>query len=154
MVWDAHAALGLDMWVTAPPSADAGLPAVRRQYSDATGHAPPLREDAMLFWQSRNRYKSTAIALSVADQYEQLKLPIGVLVIWTTRTRNRTVISDPTPLATHSCAANEDGVELQGGHATAPGAAGPAAGGDEGLPRAAPPRDSAPPGTVLGAQEN
>ena len=40
-----------------------------------------LREDAMLFWQSRNRYKSTDIALSVADRYQQLGLPVGVLVI-------------------------------------------------------------------------
>ena len=58
-----------------------GHAAVYRQYADATGHAPPLREDAMLFWQSRNRYKSTDIALAVADRYQQLGLPVGVLVI-------------------------------------------------------------------------
>ena len=31
--------------------------------------------------QSRNRYKSSAIALSVAQRYADLKLPVGVLVI-------------------------------------------------------------------------
>ena len=55
--------------------------AIYKQYADATGHAPPLRHDAMLFWQSRNRYKSSAIALAVADRYKQLELPVGVLVI-------------------------------------------------------------------------
>ena len=35
----------------------------------------------MLFWQSRNRYKSTAIALEVAEKYSELELPVGVLVI-------------------------------------------------------------------------
>jgi hypothetical protein len=40
-----------------------------------------LREEAMIFWQSRNRYKSTAIALAVADRYQQLELPVGVLVV-------------------------------------------------------------------------
>ena len=51
------------------------------QYADATGHAPPLREDAMLFWQSRTRYKSTDIAPNVARRYAQLDLPVGMLVI-------------------------------------------------------------------------
>jgi alpha-glucosidase (family GH31 glycosyl hydrolase) len=35
----------------------------------------------MIFWQSRNRYKSSAIALSVAERYQQLALPLGVLVV-------------------------------------------------------------------------
>jgi len=83
MDWRSDAALALDFWVTglpagAPPS-DAGP--IYRQYADATGHAPPLREDAMIFWQSRLRYKSSAIALQVASQYSQLALPVGVLVV-------------------------------------------------------------------------
>merc|ERR1719272_2277140 len=40
-----------------------------------------LRENAMIFWQSRNRYKSSAIALGVAQRYASLRLPVGVLVI-------------------------------------------------------------------------
>jgi len=49
--------------------------------SYATGHSPPLLENAMLFWQSRNRYKSSQIAMSIADKYAALGLPVGVLVI-------------------------------------------------------------------------
>ena len=81
--WASSAALALDFWVTglpagSPPSA-AGP--IYRQYADATGHAPPLREDAMIFWQSRNRYKSSAIAAAVAANYSALGLPVGVLVV-------------------------------------------------------------------------
>ena len=35
----------------------------------------------MRFWQSRNRYRSTEIALAVADRYKARELPVGVLVI-------------------------------------------------------------------------
>lgn len=97
MHWRADATLGLDFWVSAVPAtvtegvmvegATEGAAAVPRaepiyqQYADATGHAPPLREHAMIFWQSRNRYKSSAIAMRVADRYASLGLPLGVLVI-------------------------------------------------------------------------
>ena len=55
--WSAHAALFLDFWITALPrgvAAPDGGP-IYKQYADATGHAPPLRESAFRFWQSRNR---------------------------------------------------------------------------------------------------
>ena len=87
MAWKATAALGLSIWVTALPKSatDAapgtGASSIYSHYADATGHAPMLREDAMIFWQSRNRYKSSAIALSVASKYQSLDLPVGVLVI-------------------------------------------------------------------------
>jgi alpha-D-xyloside xylohydrolase len=84
MHWTAEASLGIDIWITAPPKAtpaNEAVAAIYKQYADATGHAPPLREDAMLFWQSRNRYKSSAIALSIAERYADLKLPVGVIVI-------------------------------------------------------------------------
>jgi len=35
----------------------------------------------MVFWQSRDRYKSSEIALSIAQRYEALGLDVGVLVI-------------------------------------------------------------------------
>ena len=54
---------------------------LHQQYADATGHAPMLREEAMLFWQSRNRYKSSAIAMSIAQKYADRELPVGVLVV-------------------------------------------------------------------------
>ena len=85
MSWQATASLGLSIWVTTLPSSPESPPhpaaPIYKQYADATGHAPPLREDAMIFWQSRNRYKSTEIALSVANRYKSLDLPVGVLVI-------------------------------------------------------------------------
>lgn len=84
MTWSGSAVLGLDFWVTASSSSSSSSathPSIYQQYADATGHAPLLREDAMIFWQSRNRYKTTEIALSVAERYASLDLPVGVFVI-------------------------------------------------------------------------
>jgi alpha-D-xyloside xylohydrolase len=83
MSWRSDAALALDFWVTGlPAGASPSSPAsIYHQYADATGHAPPLREDAMIFWQSRLRYKSSAIALQIAEKYKNLQLPVGVLVV-------------------------------------------------------------------------
>merc|ERR1719443_2559163 len=88
--WSQQAALYVDFWVSALPqgvAATGASPApIYKQYADATGHAPPLRESAMAFWQSRNRYKSTDIAVSIAQRYEALGLDVGVLA---TATRAR-----------------------------------------------------------------
>ena len=82
MAWAASSALFLDFWVsTTPAKASHPIAPIYAQYADATGHSPPLRENAMIFWQSRNRYKSSKIALSVAERYAKLNLPVGVLVI-------------------------------------------------------------------------
>ena len=86
MEWTAEATTGLDFWVTGAPKGNTDKAAVARaavyeQYADATGHAPPLREDAMIFWQSRNRYKSSDIVLAVCDRYKALDLPVGVVVV-------------------------------------------------------------------------
>jgi alpha-D-xyloside xylohydrolase len=77
--WRADAVVALDLWITAGDDA----PEIYHSYADATGHAPPLREDAMIFWQSRNRYKSSRIALEVADRYRRLGLAdhVGVVVV-------------------------------------------------------------------------
>ena len=58
MTWTAEADTLLDFWVTALPKGAAATEAapIYSQYADATGHAPALRDDAMIFWQSRNRY--------------------------------------------------------------------------------------------------
>ena len=53
MHWTAEASLGIDIWITAPPKTtpvNQAVAAIYKQYADATGHAPPLREDAMIFW--------------------------------------------------------------------------------------------------------
>ena len=81
MLWKADASLALDLWITASPatsqSPGGSAAAIYEQYADATGHSPMLREDAMIFWQSRNRYKSSAIALDIASRYQALQLPVG-----------------------------------------------------------------------------
>lgn len=61
MNWSSDAVLGLDLWVGGLPATEAvpgaSASSIYSQYASATGHAPALREDAMRFWQSRNRYK-------------------------------------------------------------------------------------------------
>jgi alpha-glucosidase (family GH31 glycosyl hydrolase) len=83
MNWSSVAALGLDFWITGLPSGvnPTSAAPIYTQYADATGHAPLLREDAMIFWQSRNRYKSSAITEAIASNYSSLGLPVGVLVV-------------------------------------------------------------------------
>jgi len=81
--WTFDADVGIDLWVTTLPTGAAATAAepIYSQYADATGHAPMLRDDAMIFWQSRNRYMTSKIALEVAQGYAKLDLPVGVLVI-------------------------------------------------------------------------
>lgn len=82
MAWSSEATMALDLWVTVPPAGSCNGPEpIYTQYADATGHAPLLRDDAQAFWQSRNRYKSSAIALNIAQGYANLSLPVGMLVI-------------------------------------------------------------------------
>jgi alpha-D-xyloside xylohydrolase len=82
MSWQADAAPLLDFWVTtAPKGVTHGAEPIYERYADATGHAPMLREDAMIFWQSRLRYVNSTVALSVAKRYQELDLPVGVLVV-------------------------------------------------------------------------
>ena len=115
MAWRADAALGIDVWLTTVPAGVVGsgdLSAIYKQYADATGHAPALREEAMLFWQSRNRYKSSSIAQSVAQRYAHLKLPVGVLVI---DYKNQRADGDfaPNPACYPSVRALSDGIKAK-----------------------------------------
>ena len=79
--WSQDAALNVDLWVTTNSADNSGPGDIYEHYADATGHSPPLREDAMIFWQSRNRYKSSDIVETVAARYAELDLPVGVLVV-------------------------------------------------------------------------
>ena len=97
--WSSLADTGLDFWVSALPAATATTNAapIYSQYADATGHAPMLREDAMIFWQSRNRYMTSKIAVEVADHYKQLDLPVGVMVIdYKNQVHDGDFLPDPT----------------------------------------------------------
>ena len=82
MHWNATAALYLDFWISGlPAKGGPSIQPLHSQYASVTGYAPPLREEAMLFWQSRNRYKSSSIAIDIATKYKSRNLPVGVLVI-------------------------------------------------------------------------
>jgi len=97
--WSSAADTGLDFWVSALPTGTPTMAAapVYSQYADATGHAPMLREDAMIFWQSRNRYMTSKIAMEVADHYKALDLPVGVLVVdYKNQVHDGDFLPDPT----------------------------------------------------------
>ena len=79
--WTQEAALNIDLWITTTDTASTGPQDIYKHYADATGHAPPMREDAMIFWQSRNRYKSSRVVENVAKRYMELNLPVGVIVV-------------------------------------------------------------------------
>ena len=70
MHWTAEASLGIDLWITAPPKAtpaDQAVAAIYKQYADATGHAPPLREDAMIFWCGHSLSPGLQVSRTIAD---------------------------------------------------------------------------------------
>ena len=53
MEWNAQAAIFLDFWISGLPASPAHpMQPLLTQYADATGHSPPLREKAMIFWQN------------------------------------------------------------------------------------------------------
>ena len=74
MHWNATAALFLDFWFTGVPAAAAtSMAPLHQQYADATGHAPMLRDEAMLFWQSRNRYDAIAASIAPAIVFHRYR---------------------------------------------------------------------------------
>lgn len=54
---------------------------VLRKYCDLTGYAPHFPEWAAGFWQSRLRYESQDVVLSVAREYKEKGIPIAAIVI-------------------------------------------------------------------------
>lgn len=80
-VWSQQAALNVDLWVTTTKARSEGHRDIYEHYADATGHSPSMREDAMSFWQSRNRYKSSDIVESLATRYAGLDVRVGVVVV-------------------------------------------------------------------------
>ncbi|HEX8797409.1 MAG TPA: TIM-barrel domain-containing protein, partial [Terriglobales bacterium] len=57
-----------------------GLDKVIAQYRELTGAAPMFGKWAYGFWQCKNRYKSQAELLGVAQKYRELKIPIDNVV--------------------------------------------------------------------------
>jgi len=82
MHWHMEAAMNLDIWVTALPAGVQHTAApIYRRYADATGHAPVLPREALLFWQSRLRYKTSDVVVDIVRRYQEMQLPVGVVVV-------------------------------------------------------------------------
>lgn len=74
--WVAGATQQLDYWVTVGDS-----PAeITAAYADATGHAPPMPERGLGFWQSRLRYSTQEQLLEVVREHRRRGLPMDVVV--------------------------------------------------------------------------
>ncbi|MGB7539265.1 MAG: TIM-barrel domain-containing protein [Anaerolineales bacterium] len=74
--WVAEGASQLDYYVVCGDTcAD-----ILERYADVTGHAPPLPDWALGFWQSKLRYETQAELLEVAREYKKRGLPLDVIV--------------------------------------------------------------------------
>lgn len=74
--WVAGSTRQLDYWVTAGDT-----PAqITAAYADATGHAPPMPERGLGFWQCKLRYSSQEQLLDVVREHRRRGLPLDVVV--------------------------------------------------------------------------
>jgi len=74
--WNSDCAKGVDYIVIG------GSPKkVTETLADLTGHAPKIPEWALGFWQSRLRYENEEQVLEVARKYNELGIPLSVIVI-------------------------------------------------------------------------
>ena len=75
--WEAAACKDMDYWITAADTPKELL----RNYTQVTGRAPRMREDALGFWQCKLRYRTQEEVLSVARKYKELGVQLDVIVI-------------------------------------------------------------------------
>lgn len=76
MKFSANAAHAIDYYFIYGPEMDQ----IVHQYRDMTGHAPLYGEWAYGFFQSKDRYKSSAELLKIASEYRDAHVPMDVLV--------------------------------------------------------------------------
>jgi alpha-D-xyloside xylohydrolase len=76
MKLSAEAAHGIDYYFIYGPEMDQ----IIHEYRNMTGHAPLFGEWAYGFFQSKERYKSSADLLRVADEYRRQHAPLDVMV--------------------------------------------------------------------------
>eukprot|EP00054_Salpingoeca_dolichothecata_P000078 m.15970 g.15970 ORF g.15970 m.15970 type:complete len:601 (-) comp10128_c0_seq1:43-1845(-) len=83
VTWSLDAALQIDFWVTTTSASSAiNRPNdIYHRYADATGHAPMIKDNTAMFWQSRLRYRNQTEFEQVATQYHKLNVSLGVLVV-------------------------------------------------------------------------
>ncbi|MFD1465912.1 TIM-barrel domain-containing protein [Lapidilactobacillus mulanensis] len=75
--WQAAATKQLDYWITV---ADAPAQLVEN-YTAVTGRAPEIPEGLLGLWQSKLRYRTQDEVLSVARKYQEIGIPLDVIVI-------------------------------------------------------------------------
>lgn len=74
--WVAEVTDQLDYWVTAGDTPHQ----ISAAYADATGHAPPMPERGLGFWQCKLRYWNQEQLLQVAREHRLRGLPLDVIV--------------------------------------------------------------------------
>ncbi len=76
MKFSSDAAQAIDYYFLYGPEMDQ----IVHQYRDMTGHAPLFGEWAYGFFQSKDRYKSSAELLKIADEYRSQHVPLDTIV--------------------------------------------------------------------------
>lgn len=75
--WYAEAAEQMDYWITADDS-----PAcIIKNYTEITGRSPMMPENVLGLWQCKLRYRTQKEVLEVARKYNELGIPLDVIVI-------------------------------------------------------------------------
>lgn len=75
--WRAEAAKEMDYWITVGDT-----PAqIVEHYTAVTGHAPALPQGLLGLWQCKLRYRTQEEVLTVARKYQELGIPLDVIVI-------------------------------------------------------------------------
>ena len=75
--WEAACCKDMDYWITVADDPKGLL----ENYTEVTGRAPMMREDAMGFWQCKLRYRTQEEVLTVARKYRDLGIQLDVIVI-------------------------------------------------------------------------
>jgi alpha-D-xyloside xylohydrolase len=84
LTWYSRGVLNFDLWVTTGvvgPGAPPQLAQALRSYVEVTGKPTPFPYWTTGFWQSKNRYTSTAQIMSIAKEYQRRDIPLSLMII-------------------------------------------------------------------------
>ena len=76
ILWESESSLQIDYWLTVGDTPQQ----ISSQYADAVGHAPPMPEHGLGFWQCKLRYSSQDEILCVASEYAARGIKPDVIV--------------------------------------------------------------------------
>eukprot|EP00040_Diaphanoeca_grandis_P027082 m.153121 g.153121 ORF g.153121 m.153121 type:complete len:789 (-) comp30831_c0_seq1:646-3012(-) len=79
--WYSRGAFNFDVWVTTSASKNTALSSALSHYMEVTGQPTPFPFWTTGFWQSKNRYRSTAEVISIVKEHVSRKIPLAVMVI-------------------------------------------------------------------------